>query len=275
MDQIIIQDLSVYAKHGVYTEENILGQQFLVSVNMDLDLSKAGQMDKLEYSIDYGTVCHFVTNYMQKHTFKLIEAAAEHLAEELLMQYDMIQRIRIKVKKPWAPIGLPIKTVSAVVDRTRHTAYLSLGSNMGDREAYIRQALTELGALESCRICEVSKIMESAPYGGVPQGDFLNLALRLDTVLMPRQLLECLHKIEDHAGRMRDVHWGPRTLDIDILFYDYDVINMPELTIPHVDLANRAFVLGPMCEIAPWFCHPVLHKTMLQLYERLEKEHVE
>ena len=111
MDQIIIQDLSIYAKHGVYMEENILGQQFLVSVYIDLDLSRAGQTDDLQYTIDYGTICHFVTNYMQSHTFKLIEAAAEHLAEELLLKYGQMKKVRIKVKKPWAPIGLPLKNV--------------------------------------------------------------------------------------------------------------------------------------------------------------------
>lgn len=99
MDQIIIQDLSIYAKHGVYMEENILGQQFLVSVYMDLDLSRAGQTDSLEHTLDYGKICHFVTKYMQSHTFKLIEAAAEHLAQELLLTYDPIKKIRIKVKK--------------------------------------------------------------------------------------------------------------------------------------------------------------------------------
>ena len=101
MDQIIIQDLSIYAKHGVYTEENILGQQFLVSVYMDLDLLRAGQADDLSRTIDYGAVCHFITRYMQEHTYKLVESAAEHLAQELLMQYAQVNRIRIKVKKPW------------------------------------------------------------------------------------------------------------------------------------------------------------------------------
>ncbi len=88
MDQITISDLTIYAKHGVYAEENILGQQFLVSVIIDVDLSRAGRTDNLADSIDYGAVCHFVTQYMQEHTFHLIEAAAEHLAEELLLQYS-------------------------------------------------------------------------------------------------------------------------------------------------------------------------------------------
>ncbi len=272
MDQIIIQDLSIYAKHGVYTEENILGQQFLVSVYIDLDLSMAGQTDELQYTIDYGTVCHFVTNYMQSHTFKLIEAAAEHLAEELLLQYDPIKKIRIKVKKPWAPIGLPIKNVCVSVDRTRHSVYLSLGSNLGDRQAYLQQGIRELNDLDSCKICEQSKIIETEPYGDVPQDKFLNCVIRIETILNPQQLLNVLHKIEAHAGRTRDVHWGPRTLDLDILFYDHMTVNTPQLTIPHADLHNRSFVLEPLCEIAPWYQHPVMHKTVRQLFDQLVKD---
>ncbi|MDE7313681.1 MAG: 2-amino-4-hydroxy-6-hydroxymethyldihydropteridine diphosphokinase [Eubacterium sp.] len=272
MDQIIIQDLSIYAKHGVYMEENILGQQFLVSVYIDLDLSKAGQADSLEHTIDYGKICHFVTKYMQSHTFKLIEAAAEHLAEEILLKYSQIKKIRIKVKKPWAPIGLPIKNVCVSVDRTRHSVYLALGSNMGDRQAYLTQGIRELDALDSCKVCEQSSIIETEPYGGVEQNPFLNCVIRVETVLNPQQLLDKLHEIEAHAGRTRQVHWGPRTLDLDIIFYDHVTVNMPDLTIPHADMHNRSFVLEPLCEIASWYQHPILHKTVQQLYDGLVKD---
>ncbi len=273
MDQIIIQDLSIYAKHGVYMEENILGQQFLVSVYMDLDLSMAGQTDNLEYTIDYGKVCHFVTKYMQEHTYKLIESAAEHLAAELLLKYRQVKKIRIKVKKPWAPIGLPIKNVSVSVDRTRHSVYLSLGSNMGDRKAYIQKGIEELDALASCKVCEQSEIMETEPYGKTDQECFLNCVVHAETVLNPGQLLDALHEIEAHADRKREVHWGPRTLDMDILFYDHMTLNTPQLTIPHADMHNRRFVLEPLCEIAPWYQHPVLHQSVQQLYDRLEQSH--
>ncbi len=272
MDQITISDLTIYAKHGVYAEENILGQQFLVSVIADVDLCKAGMTDNLSDSIDYGVICHFVTKYMQEHTFHLIEAAAEHLAEELLQQYGQIQKIRVKVKKPWAPIGLPIKNVCVTIERTRHQVYLGIGSNMGDREAYIQKGIAKLDAQASCRVREVSSIVETQPYGGVEQGPFLNCALHLETVLQPAALLELLHNIERDAGRTRDVRWGPRTLDMDILFYDHLVINTPELTIPHADMQNRGFVLGPLCEIAPWYVHPVLQESVRNMYERLESQ---
>lgn len=269
MDQITISDLTIYAKHGVYAEENILGQQFLVSVIIDVDLSRAGRTDNLADSIDYGAVCHFVTQYMQEHTFHLIEAAAEHLAEELLLQYSQICKIRIKVKKPWAPIGLPIKNVCVSIERTRHDVWLGIGSNLGDRKEHIRRGIDALKSLSSCRVREISGIIETEPYGGVEQDKFLNCVLRLETVLQPKALLETLQQIEAQEGRTREVHWGPRTLDLDILFYDHLVMNAPELTIPHVDLQNRLFVLEPLREIAPWYRHPVLGQSVEQMYGQL------
>lgn len=269
MDQIVIQDLEVYAKHGVYAEENILGQQFLVSLTMDIDLSKPGQTDKIEDSVDYGKICYYVTEFMQQHTFHLIEAVAEKLAEKLLLQYSKIQKIRIQVKKPWAPIGLPVNNVSVAVERARHIAYIAFGSNMGDRKGHIEHGMEALKGLAACKVCEVSEVIETEPYGGVEQGKFLNGALKLETLLGPYQLLEKLQEIEYQEGRVRDVRWGPRTLDLDILFYDDMVINTEKLTIPHSDMQNRTFVLEPMCQIAPWLRHPLLHKTVQQMYEAL------
>lgn len=269
MDQIIIQDLCVYAKHGVYSEENILGQQFLVSVTIDTDLSKAGRTDNLSDTIDYGGICHFVTDFMQRHTYKLIECAAQRLAEQIILQYPSVQKIRVKVKKPWAPIGLPIKTVSVSVECSRHVAYIAIGSNLGDRQGYIHQAIDALDALDTCKVDKVSSVIETEPYGSVLQDNFMNAVLSLHTVLNPYRLLEELQRIEAQASRKRDIHWGPRTLDLDLLFYDNVRINGPELTVPHSDLQNRLFVLGPMCEIAPWFMHPTLHQTMQQLYDQL------
>lgn len=269
MDQIRIQDLEVYAKHGVYAEENILGQQFLVSLTMNIDLSKPGQTDEMEDSIDYGQVCHFVTDFMQQNTFHLIEAVAENLAEKLLFQYNRIQNIWIEVKKPWAPIGLPVKNVSVAIERKRHIAYIAFGSNMGERMEHIQQGIEALRGLDSCKVCETSDIIETEPYGGVDQEKFLNGVLKLETVLNPYQLLEKLHEIEYQQGRVREVHWGPRTLDLDIIFYDDLVLHTQELTIPHIDMQNREFVLRPMSQIAPWLRHPLFHQTMQQMYEAL------
>ncbi|MDE6036450.1 MAG: 2-amino-4-hydroxy-6-hydroxymethyldihydropteridine diphosphokinase, partial [Ruminococcus sp.] len=103
------------------------------------------------------------------------------------------------------------------------------------------------------------------------QPDFLNGALICRTYLSPENLLEFLHKTENNAGRTREVRWGARTLDLDIIFYDDLIIDTPALTVPHIDMCNRYFVLKPVSEISPYYRHPVLNMTVSQLLERLDK----
>ena len=119
---------------------------------------------------------------------------------------------------------------------------------------------------------KVSDYMVTAPYGGVEQDDFLNAALQLHTLLEPEELLNCLHAIENAANRKRTVHWGPRTLDLDILLYDDIVLDSENLQIPHRDMVNRDFVLRPMAQIAPWKRHPLTGTTMEELLAALGKE---
>ena len=106
-------------------------------------------------------------------------------------------------------------------------------------------------------------------YGGVEQDEFLNGALRVRTLLCPEELLDRLHVLEQAADRKRIIHWGPRTLDLDILFYDNEIIDTEVLHVPHIDMENRDFVLKPMVEIAPYLRHPVLNLTMEQLLKKL------
>lgn len=128
MDKIKIEELEVFAKHGVFPEENVLGQKFLVSAVLYTDTRKAGQTDDLTASIHYGEISQFIDRFMKEHTFRLLERAAERLAEELLLHTPLLKRIELEIKKPWAPVGLPLKTVSVEIDRSWHTAYIALGS---------------------------------------------------------------------------------------------------------------------------------------------------
>ena len=116
---------------------------------------------------------------------------------------------------------------------------------------------------------KVSGYLVTEPYGGVEQDEFLNGVLKLRTLLTPEELLDRLHELEAAANRERIIHWGPRTLDLDILFYDNEIIDTPDLHIPHIDMENRDFVLKPMDEIAPYYRHPVLNKTIHQLLNEL------
>ena len=147
MDTIYIKDLEVFANHGVYPEENKLGQKFVISADLSVDVRMAGLTDELEYSVNYGEVSHTIQDFLQKHTFKLIEAAAEGLAAELFCRYSLIRALRLEIQKPWAPVGLPLRTVSVEIRRSRHTVYIALGSNMGDKMAYLKEAVEKLSKL--------------------------------------------------------------------------------------------------------------------------------
>ena len=140
-DEIHVENLEIFAHHGVFPEETRLGQKFLISLTLYVNSRPAGKSDCLEQSVHYGEVSSFVTDYMKQNTFKLIEAAAEHLAEELLLRYPLLKGITLELKKPWAPVGLPLETVSVKITRFWHTAYLSLGSNMGDKAGYLNMAV--------------------------------------------------------------------------------------------------------------------------------------
>lgn len=278
MDKIKIENMEIFARHGVYPEENKLGQKFLVSAVLHTDIRKAGKTDDLNATINYGEICRLMDTFMKEHTFSLIERAAESMAEELLLHIPGLEKVEIEVKKPWAPIGLPLESVSVEILRQWHTAYIALGSNMGDRKALLDQAVSSLGALPGYPVRDgqgrtvaakavekVSRYYETAPYGVTDQADFLNACLRLRTLLTPEELLETLHRVEQEAGRERIIRWGPRTLDLDLIFYDDLVLESDDLCIPHVEMHKRRFVLEPLCEIAPYKRHPIYGKTVQEM----------
>jgi dihydroneopterin aldolase/2-amino-4-hydroxy-6-hydroxymethyldihydropteridine diphosphokinase len=272
MDKIKIRDLEVYARHGVYPEETVLGQKFLVSLVMEMDTREAGKEDDLSKAVDYGKVAHDAERFLTQNTYRLLEAAAEHLAEELLLAYPQVKAVTVELKKPWAPVLLPLDTVSVEMTRRWHEVYLSIGSNMGEKEKNLKNALDFLRKDPRIRIVLVSGFFETEPYGYTEQDNFLNGAVKLITLYTPEELLEVLHKAEADGGRERKIRWGPRTIDLDILFYDDSIVSKPDLMIPHREIQKREFVLRPLCEIAPWKEHPVFHKSVMELLEILEKK---
>lgn len=272
MDEIRIDNLEVYAYHGVFPEENKKGQHFYLNAVLYTDTRKAGKTDELTDSTHYGLVCEEMTKVMTEHTWKLIESAAEHVAEHVLLKYPLIRAIDLEVKKPEAPIPLPFASVSVKIHREWHQCYIALGSNLGDSEQLLNEAVKKLNKHSLIRVQRVSSYITTAPYGGVEQPDFLNAAVQIETLMTPEELLDCLHELEKEAGRERKVHWGPRTLDLDILFYDDLVMYEPDLVIPHIDLENRDFVLRPMCELQPLLRHPVSGKSMKELLRMLEEK---
>lgn len=268
-DKISIKNLEVFANHGVFPEENKLGQKFLVTATLYTDTRSAGMRDDLTQSIHYGIVSQKITDFLQEHTYQLIETAAEQLVQELLLHTEHLQAVTLELKKPWAPVGLPLETVSVTITRGWHTAYIALGSNMGDKKAYLDGAVKAISETEGCELLRISDYICTAPYGGVEQDDFLNACLSLRTLLTPHELLGRLHEIEQAAKRERLIHWGPRTLDLDILLYDDLVMDTEDLIIPHVEMHLRDFVLKPLAQIAPWKRHPLLGLTAAQMLERV------
>jgi 2-amino-4-hydroxy-6-hydroxymethyldihydropteridine diphosphokinase len=144
------------------------------------------------------------------------------------------------------------------------TAYLSLGSNLGDREDHLRQAIAMLESAE-LHVLRVSSTYETEPRDLRAQPWFLNLVLAVETKLFPMQLLSRIHRVENQLGRQRKVSKGPRTLDIDILLYGNFTIDSDRLTIPHPRMHERRFVLEPLVELAPDLRHPILRRSMREL----------
>ena len=151
MDKITVKDLEVFANHGVYEQENFLGQKFVISAVLHTDTRMAGLTDNLENSINYGEVSHLIKKVVEENTWNLIEKIAEEVAHTILVTYsNLVKQVDITVKKPWAPINLPLDTVSVEISRSWHTAYIALGSNMGDKKAYLDRAVALLDATDDC-----------------------------------------------------------------------------------------------------------------------------
>lgn len=269
MDIIRIDNLEVYAYHGAYDEEKEKGQYFYVNAELYTNTRKAGMNDDLDVSTNYGTVCDFIHDFMTKHTYDLIETVAEQLAQALLLEFKLVKSVLLEIRKPHAPIEKEFESVSVEIERGWHEAFVAFGSNLGDKEKFIDEAIEALSNLPQINIVAISDKIVTEPYGNVEQDVFFNGVMKIETLLPADELLQILQKVEEHAGRERKIHWGPRTLDLDIIFYDDDIISEDDLIVPHPDMKNRDFVLKPLMQIAPYKLHPVYRKTISDMYAEL------
>ena len=151
------------------------------------------------------------------------------------------------------------------------TAYVALGTNLGNLRENLDEALKRLAA-QGLSLTKVSTYIDTDPYGVTDQPRFLNAVCEVRTELSAQALLKMLLATELEMGRVRLRHWGERIIDLDLIFYGDEVINEPDLVVPHPDMQNRDFVLRPLAEIAPGKMHPVLHKTIAELWQDLQKK---
>ncbi len=259
MDQILIDDLRVMTTIGVLTHEREANQPLRIDLSLGVDLHDAGFSDELDDTVNYGAVCSMVAAVVGESKDVLLERLASRVADACF-SFDRVEHVMVRVTKLRPPIPEAVSTTAVEINRTRaeleapmlhtHEAIIALGSNLGDRQAYLRTAVAELG-----NVVSASQVFETEPVGGPEgQGAYLNMVVKVHTSLDPFALLRRCQRIEAGAFRQRIVHWGPRTLDVDLLFYDEVSLTSPTLVLPHPQIANRRFVLEPLCEVAPERC---------------------
>ena len=181
-----------------------------------------------------------------------------------------LQLVKVTLKKPWAPIGRHLDYAAVETTIARHKAYIALGSNMGNKEKYIRKAIEKISELEGTKVTKESELLVTKPWGKEDQEDFLNAVIEVETYLKPNELMAELLNIESLLERKREIKWGPRTIDLDIILFDDLVSNDEFVILPHPLMHLREFVLQPLCEIAPYAIHPLKNKRAFELLEKIK-----
>lgn len=274
MDKIYINNLEFIGFHGVFPEEKKLGQKFLVSLELTVDTREAGKTGDLTKSVHYGLVAQDVEKLFLEKSIDLIETCAENIAEMVLKKYELVKEVKVVVKKPWAPLQMHFENVAVEITRKWHRVYLSLGSNIGDKRKNLLEAIRKIGELENTEVVKSSTILETEPFGYLEQDNFLNACLEVKTLMTAQEFLKVILQIELDMGRVREIKWGPRIIDIDMLFYDKEVIEEDNLAVPHPWICEREFVLDPLSEIAPNYIHPLEKKTITMLARKLKEREV-
>ncbi len=256
-DHIYVNGLRLMALVGVLPHEREAEQPVQVDIDLEVDLVEAGLTDNLVDTANYGAISQAVADVVRTSRDVLLERLVARIAERCL-QFDHVEVADVRLTKLRPPIpedldSTAVRIVRSRVDMkvpARHRAIVAMGSNLGDRVAYLRFGLERLS-----NVVAQSQVFETDPVGGPDnQGPYLNMVAVIDTDLDPYALLRRLLQIEAEAHRVRLERWGPRTLDLDLLFYDDVTINSEELVVPHPRFAERRFVLEPLAEVAPEHC---------------------
>lgn len=265
MSKVLIENYEITTCHGVNPEEKINPQRFLISCVVECDFSEAAKNDDIDKTVSYSAVCKTIKAVFGENCYNLIETLAVKTAKKILTSFDLATAVTVTVKKPDAPMKGTFDWVGVETSLSWHKAYLSLGSNTGDRAGYLDLAIDALTADENVKDVRESTRIETEPWGGVATEKFLNSAVEIKTLYTPRELLSAVHEIEEKGNRVRKERWGNRTLDLDIIFYDDLCVEDDDLIIPHPETCNRVFVLAPLDELCPNKIHPIYKKRVKEL----------
>ena len=270
-DRIDIAGLHITATHGVLDFEKRIPQPFLVDVTLEADLLPAAERDDLTASLSYADVAARVIEVATAQTFDLIEALAQAIASACL-EWTFVEAVTVRVRKPHAPAGVAFENgggPSVTIRREQcRNVVIAMGTNLGRRIATLRSAVDALRALPGVRVTHVSPLVETEPLGGVSQPDYLNAVVVGTTRLTGEHLLRELHRIEAEHGRVREIRWGARTLDLDLIQLGLpgessevrtdtpgaaarDAMTSP-LALPHPRAHERGFVMVPWAQATPW-----------------------
>lgn len=270
MFKILIKNLNLFGYHGVREEEKRNGQNFRFNVEVSLNKDNLVKNDCMEDTLNYSEMINIIKDINNQNRFNLLETLSKTIAGRIMDMSPMIGKVKVRVEKTAPPIKENLGSVGVeyVLDRksaegaeeskpgkSKIDVFMSLGSNMGKREDNLRRAVDLIGKSTDIDILKVSSIYETEPMYVKDQDFFYNIVLlaKVNEEVNPFKILGFLKGIEFSLGGKRDKRYGPRVIDIDLLYYGGVSIESDFLTIPHPKIAERKFVLVPLGEIAPEF----------------------
>ncbi|MCL1945257.1 MAG: 2-amino-4-hydroxy-6-hydroxymethyldihydropteridine diphosphokinase [Firmicutes bacterium] len=229
--------------------------QFDISLMLYFD-----EDELIEGTYDTNIIKRMIRQHFSKNIFDTPKSASVALIQKLFDSFLCFNKIVVVMSNRDT-------NTTYRVSRQRLVVYLGLGSNIGQREINLKKAIFELNSVGVVK--RSSNFYNTKPVGPILQDDFLNAVVKLETFLLPHQLLKAVKNIEKSIGRTTTVKWGPRLIDIDILLYDDVRLHTEQLILPHQHMHKREFVLKPMLDVAPYIVHPVYNLNMTELYEFL------
>lgn len=267
MDCIKIQQLEVFGHHGCKENEKTNGQKFHIDMDLYDDIERAGIEDDLDVAMNYASICRFVQKFVAENCYNLMETIAEKTTQAILKEFPRIREMNFAITKLASPDNVTFKNVTISVHRGWKKVYLSIGTN-GDEEL-INQAIDCLYDDGAVRILAVSNYVQTPFKTSEGIMNLLHGCLEIETLYSPKQLQNCLRNTENEIA-ISPCHDGQA--EINIVFYDNEVIQDGEIVIPLLDVHKKEYILEPLNQIAPYAIHPIFRKTVSQMLAELKPE---